>query len=92
MNLSSAPPKERSRLIILRVEGCAECERLWQECKDATEAQMKAAELLRLGLKHLGDGSITVPQRRRSAKAAREQLEVLRLALREHEAKHEQRD
>jgi len=76
----------------MTLNGCVECEQLRGAYQDAEEAQTQAAELLRLALKHLGDGSITLDQHRQSAKDARARLEVLRLALREHEATHEQRD
>ena len=76
----------------MRVNRCTECERLWRAHQDATETQMKAAELLRLALKHLGNGSITLDQHRRSAKDARKQLEALDRAFRGHAATHEQRD
>ena len=76
----------------MTLNGCVECEKLRRAYQDAKEAQTQAAELLRLAMKHLGDGSITLDQHRQSAKDVRERLEVLRLALQKHEATHEQRD
>ena len=72
----------------MTLNGCVECEKLRRAYQDAKEAQTQAAELLRLAMKHLGDGSITLDQRRQSAKHAQKQLEALRLALQEHEATH----